>query len=170
MNKIIVIDTSMYCVWLQIPGFENCGRDGDLWDYERINAKISEEIKQDSTLVLPLATIIETGNHLSQSKGDRFRLAEKFCDLLLKSIDNENPWAAFSEQSDLWNDDNMKQLAADWPLLASQKVSLGDATIKNVAEYYAQSRCEVEILTGDEGLKAYQPLAPPDIIPRRRKK
>ena len=167
MRKVIVIDTSMYCVWLQIPGFDNCGQQDDLWDYERIDNKIVEEVQRNSTLVLPLATIIETGNHISQSGGDRFNLATFFCQLLLKSIDNEDPWAAFSEQGELWSDESLKNLADTWPELASQRISLGDATIKDVAEYYAKVGYTVEILTGDNGLRAYQPTQNP-ILPRRR--
>lgn len=168
MEKIIVIDTSMLCVWLKVPGFKNCGQDRDLWDYDKVNAKIQAEIEQKSTLVLPLATIIETGNHISQSAGNRHELAISFCELLLKSIDNEDPWAAFSEQGDLWNDENLTKVAANWPVLANQKISLGDATIKDVAEYYAKIGYDVEILTGDNGLKAYQPAKKSTIIPRRR--
>ena len=48
-------------------------------------------------------------------------------------------------------------------------VSLGDATIKDVAEYYAQMNNEVEILTGDSGLKSYEPVAK-KIVPRRRQR
>lgn len=119
-------------------------------------------------MVLPLATILETGNHISQCIGDRYTIARKFCQILLKSIDNEDPWAAFSEQGDLWKDENIRIIAERWPDLATQRLSLGDATIKDVAEYYAKAGCEVEILTGDNGLKAYEPAFIP-VIPRRRK-
>ena len=169
MKKIIVIDTSIFCVWLKLPGFETCGPTNDSWTFERVNEKIEQEILDNSTLVLPLATIIETGNHISQCLGDRFGLATAFCNILIKSIDNENPWAAFSEQSDLWDNDNVKKLTNDWPKLAAQQVSIGDATIKDVADYYFESGWNVEILTGDGGLKSYEPLRPPTLVPRRRK-
>ena len=167
MANIIVIDTSMFCVWLKIPGFGNCGPANDLWDYDRINQKIEEEIGNESTLVLPIATIIETGNHISQCNGDRFLLGKKLCAILIKSIDNEDPWAAFSDQGDLWNEENIRTLADDWPKLAASRVSLGDFTIKDVASYYAEVGWNVEILTCDAGLKAFEPPQPP-LIPRRR--
>ena len=56
----------------------------------------------------------------------------------------------------------------EWPELAAQKISIGDATIKSVADYYAKTGLEVEILTGDAGLKAYQPVTPVS-TPRRRR-
>ena len=43
----------------------------------------------------------------------------------------------------------MKRLADTWPELALRKISLGDAEIKDVAEYYAQMSSSVKILTGD---------------------
>ncbi|MEY3869265.1 MAG: hypothetical protein RLZZ338_3156, partial [Cyanobacteriota bacterium] len=49
----------------------------------------------------------------------------------------------------------------EWPSLAAQNISLGDATIKKVAEHYAKMSVKVEIITGDEGLKAYEPTTPP---------
>lgn len=86
--------------------------------------------------------------------------------------DEQSPWAAFTEQEKLWDTDGLKQLAADFPSLATQGVSIGDATIKAVSEFYAKLGCEVEILTGDKGLKAYQPAKPitPPLQPRRRRK
>lgn len=62
-----------------------------------------------------------------------------------------------------------QRLIAEWPDLAKSGFSLGDATIREVAEYFAQSGSEVVILTGDAGLKAYQPEKPVP-IPRRRRK
>ena len=86
------------------------------------------------------------------------------------SADEKTPWAAFSDQNLLWTPEKLKELAEDWPDLAhGQQLSLGDATIKDVAEYYARMGCKVEILTGDQGLKAHEPAAPVG-IPRRRQR
>lgn len=167
-KKVLVLDTSIFCVWLEIPSFERCGGDDDYWDRERTNRKIEEEIEQGTTFVLPLATIIETGNHLSQSRGDRYDLARRFCSILAQSVNNESPWAAYSEQGELWDDAQMRRLAEEWPELAVSGLSIGDATIKYVADWYAKAGYEVEILTGDSGLKAYEPSIPLP-IPRRRK-
>ncbi len=89
--------------------------------------------------------------------------------MIKKSAKEETPWAAFSEQSVLWSPEKLESLAIEWPNLAAQGISLADATIKNVAEYYAQLNCQVEILTGDWGLKAYEPIQVVS-IPRRRQK
>lgn len=167
MKKVLIIDTSILCVWLAVPGMDFCGPDADRWDKARVDTKIEDETKAETTFVLPLASILETGNHIAQSRQHRKDRAEALAELMRKSADEETPWAAFSDQSILWSQQKLKALAESWPALADQKLSLGDATIKDVAEYYAQIGAVVEILTGDQGLKAYEPLAPV-AIPRRR--
>lgn len=167
MKRVLVIDTSILCVWLDVPGMESCGPDNDKWDKTRVNAKLAEESDNRTTFVLPLASIIETGNHISQAGHSRRERGQALADLMRKSADEESPWAAFSDQSVLWSPEKLKAMADFWPDLAAQKLSLGDATIKDVAEYYAQPGYAVEILTGDQGLKAYEPVAPV-AVPRRR--
>lgn len=168
MKRVLIIDTSILCVWLEVPGMDTCGPDDDQWDKKRVGSKIQEEMQKKTTFVLPLASIIETGNHIAQASHSRKERAEALADLMRKSADQQSPWAAFSDQSVLWSVGKLKALADSWPDLAAQKISLGDATIKDVAEYYAQMGYVVEILTGDQGLKAYQPVAPVE-IPRRRR-
>jgi hypothetical protein len=168
MNKVLIVDTSILCVWLKVPGKDSCGPKNDLWNWERVESYIQNEIKKESILVMPLAAIIETGNHISQAEGDRYTVAVKFADLIISAADQLTPWAAFTAQSALWDKDGLKRLAKEWPELAKSRLSIGDATIKHVAELYALTGCEVEILTGDQGLKSYEPERQP-ITPRRRK-
>jgi hypothetical protein len=168
MKRILIIDTSILCVWLDVPGMETCGPDADRWDKQLVNEKLAEELEKKTTFVLPMASIIETGNHISQASHSRKERGEALADLMRKSADEESPWAAFSDQSILWSAEKLKALADTWPNLAAQKLSLGDATIKDVAGHYAQLGYAVEILTGDQGLKAYEPAAPV-AVPRRRR-
>ena len=67
----------------------------------------------------------------------------------------------------MWSSEGLRNLANRWRISAIYGQSLGDAAIVDVAEYYAQAGNDVEILTGDKGLKSYQPTLP-QIIPRRR--
>ena len=153
-----------------MPRRETCGADEDQWDCDRVDERIRGAIAEGSTLVLPLASIIETGNHIAQSDRLRFEKANELLDLIRKAADESSPWAAFSEQADLWGPEALRELADTWPALASSGLSIGDATIKRVADYYAKTHSyRVEILTCDEGLKAYEP-SPPTRIPRRYKK
>jgi len=169
VSKVLIIDTSILCVWLDVPGMDSCGPDHDRWDKQRVDAKIEREKASNTTFVLPLATIIETGNHIAQASHSRKERADALAEIMCKSAEDQEPWAAFAHQSELWSPEGLKALAESWPTLAARRISIGDATIKDVAEYYAQLRFEVEILTGDQGLKAYQPVAPVE-TPRRRRR
>ena len=167
-RKVVIFDTSVLCCWLKVPGKDTCGPDHDKWNFDRIDKKIAAEMTKSSAFVLPLATIIETGNHITQTAGDRYVLAQLLAELIQKTAAGTEPWAAFSQQSPLWDNENLLKLADAWPQLAAQKLSIGDATIKDVADYYSASGCKVEILTGDQGLKMHEPAVPPP-VPRRRK-
>jgi hypothetical protein len=164
-KKVLIIDTSILCCLLCIPGKETCGSNDQQWNHANVKALLEEE--QDSVWVLPLASIIETGNHISQASHSRFELATEFAKILASAANATAPWTAFSEQSDLWSQASIISLCETWPTLAAAGTSIGDATIKSVAEYYARGGIPVEILTGDAGLKAYEP-AQPALIPRRR--
>ncbi len=169
MKKVLIIDTSILCIWLDVPGMDTCGSDNDQWNKDRVQQKITDEQQNKSTFVLPLATIIETGNHIARATHSRKERADALAELMYKSADQKTPWAAFSEQGTLWSAEKLKELAESWPELAESRLSIGDATIKDVADYYGQIGFEVEILTGDQGLKSYEPAKPVE-IPRRRKR
>ena len=166
-QRIVVIDTSIFCCWLKVPGKEEAGSGEGRWDFKRANDFIDNEVRCGSTLVLPLATVIEAGNHIAQCSGDRYKLAEDLVGSLRRASSACSPWASFHEQSVLWDEDGVSFLAKEWPGLAAAKISIGDATIKAVAEYYARAGFDVVILTGDNGLKSYEPIAKP-MMPRRR--
>lgn len=168
MKKVLILDTSILCVWLDVPCMGECGPDHDKWNKARIEEKIHMETEAGTTFVLPLASIIESGNHIAHANHSRRERGKGLAELMRQSANQRSPWAAFSDQSKLWTPDKLVQLADAWPDLADQHISLGDATIKDVAEYYAQNY-RVEILTGDQGLKAYQPATPPE-VPRRRQR
>ncbi len=169
MKKVLVIDTSILCVFLKVPYMDDCGSFDDKWDYQRVAKKIDDEIKQKSFLVLPLATLIETGNHIAQANGERHAPATALSDIIKKAAMAKEPWTAFTFQSKLWTEENLIKLANKWPDLAASGLSIGDTTITDVAEFYAKAGYQVEILTGDKGLKAYEPTPKQINVPRRRK-
>ena len=167
-RKVLILDTSVLCCWLKVPGKETAGPVTDRWTHDRIDELLTLERAAESTFVLPIATLIETGNHIAQAAGDRYNIAKALGDHLRNATEAATPWAAFTDQTSLWESENLRSLAESWPTLAAGGMTIGDATIKLVAEYYASANFKVEILTGDEGLKAYQPVhAAP--IPRRRR-
>ena len=82
MKKVLIIDTSIMCVWLQVPGMETCGPDDNRWTYERISEKIKNEQNDGVTFILPIATIIETGNHIAHANGNRYEAAVRLTDII----------------------------------------------------------------------------------------
>lgn len=166
-KRVLVLDTSILCCWLEIPGKETAGPGNDRWNHDRIDRLLKTEAARGSIFVLPIAALIETGNHIANCTGNRYSLAMALGRHLLSAAISKSPWAAFSDQSALWEPQGLRQLADEWPSLAAAGMSIGDATIKAVAEYYAVAGIHVQILTGDEGLKAYQPSHPIK-VPRRR--
>ncbi|WP_339011081.1 hypothetical protein [Aeromonas popoffii] len=156
MRKVLIIDTSVLCVWLQVPGMLDCGPLRDKWTHERIVEKIEASRAEGALLVLPLATIIETGNHITRH-ANCYNTALKLSDKIRECANGDSPWAAFVEQSELWTTERLILLADGWPDLAARAISIGDATIKDVASYYLDMGRHVEILTGDQGLQEESP-------------
>lgn len=170
MRKVLILDTSILCVWLKVRDMESCGPDNDRWTYQRVRDKIDEEKQGGTTFILPVATIIETGNHIAHMNGDRHGTACRLADIIIDAANETSPWAAFTEQKELWSNDGLALLADSWRKTAASGQSLGDASIVDVAKYYVRMGFDVEILTGDMGLKAYQPEKTSMKVPRRRKK
>jgi hypothetical protein len=166
MKRVLVFDTSVLCCLLQIPGKETAGPENDRWDFQRIDALVKAE-RERAVFVLPLASIIETGNHVAQAPSRRYEIASALGAMIGAAADAASPWAPFTDQADLWGAGRLRSLAASWPELAAAGITIGDATIKDVAEHYAAAGFAVEIVTGDGGLKAYEPVRPVP-TPRRR--
>jgi hypothetical protein len=168
MRKVLLIDTSLLCVWLKVPGKETAGN--NKWDFELVNEKILTEIKKGTTLVLPLATVIETGNHIAQAKTtnseNKRKTSEKFARIMIDAADEKSPWAAFREQIVLWEAEGLKNLANKFPNQSVEKTSMGDASIVILGWHYHEKDYHVEFLTDDNGLKSQEP--PPPTPPIRR--
>jgi hypothetical protein len=81
-RRVLIFDTSVLCCWLNVPGKEHAGPAHDRWDHERVQALLDAESAVDATFVLPMASLIETGNHISQAPLRRFELATRFATYL----------------------------------------------------------------------------------------
>ena len=165
----MILDTSVLCCLLQVPGKETCGSDDAFLDFEAVSQKLQEAENKGYLFVLPLASIIETGNHIAHSNRQRYEKAVELGELIKKAADAKSPWTAFTNQSELWDNPALKRLAEIWPEKAAQKISIGDATISEIADYYAGMGYEVVVFSGDKHLSAYTPPKPKR-IPRRRQR
>lgn len=137
--------------------------------HDDVEAKIQAEIANGARIVLPLATVIECGNHITQIKGaDPKKYIDMFADFILKSIEGQEPWDIFTNQTILFEEENFKKLVETWRELSMSGISMGDASIIQVAMHYDSKNFTVEIYTGDTGLKAYQPAPQKEILPRNK--
>ena len=68
------VDTCILTNLLDIPGY-NQDRDTVMREYE-------EKKSTKDTFVIPLAVLIETGNHIAQIKGKKYEIAQKFSELI----------------------------------------------------------------------------------------
>ncbi|MBF0184904.1 MAG: hypothetical protein HQM06_11025 [Magnetococcales bacterium] len=107
-------------------------------------------------MIIPVATMIETGNLIGKSpRGTRKKAADQIGGHHREKLHRYLPPGDFSDQSILWESISLQALARQWPDLTEQNLcqSMGDATIKTVADYHDDMGFEVEIATSDLGLR-----------------
>lgn len=168
-HKFVIIDTCILCVWMQVPGKDVITRKGEPdITIDHVKAKIEEETALGNRIVLPLAAIIECGNHITHIKGDAYAHVQRFADLMDAALDGVQPWDVFTNQSALFEKDKLKELVQKWRDKGCQRHSMGDASIAQVADFYSSRGYDVEIYTADELLQAYQPAPKPQKLLRNR--
>lgn len=156
MNKVLIIDTSIMCVWLKVPGMETAGKNNE-HTYDVVEKHIKEEKAKGTNLVLPIATIIETGNHIAHAKGNKENAVNTLSSTIVTAAKGESPWVAIEMQNALWQMESLSALVEEWKKTAiAESQSIGDAAIVQVAQSFASIGCDVEIFTGDGGLKNYE--------------
>ena len=119
MRAICQIDTSIFVEILDVPMRSS--------NHDHVFSELQEKIKNCDTLFLPMATIIETGNHIAQ-KGDgrqRRECAIKFVDLVSKAFDARNPFKPIS----FLEKEQLQQWLCEFPDYAMRGNSLGDLSI-----------------------------------------
>jgi hypothetical protein len=94
-----------------------------------ITQLLADKIGNKESLFLPMATVLETGNHIAQN-GDgnlRRQCAERFVKQVNLAIDGESPFTPinFLEANDL------RKWLAEFPDWAMQGQGLGDLSIKH---------------------------------------
>lgn len=120
MSVVRFIDTSIMSNLLGIPG--KCQNHDKVW--EEFKAAIHDK----DTMILPVATVIETGNHIAhQSDGNvRRKLALKFSEYLLRTAKGEAPWFLYG--NGLTTDD-LIYIAEKFPEYATRAIGTGDLSI-----------------------------------------
>lgn len=86
MSSVCIIDTSVFLNLLNVPGRNQA--------IEAIRRSFAEYVELGATFILPMATIIETGNHIAQNGdgGTRRQTAQRFCDAVKGAFNGEAPY------------------------------------------------------------------------------
>ena len=119
MKAICLIDTSIFVEILQVPGKST--------HYGIIIRELEGKIHNSESLFLPMATVLETGNHIAQNgDGNQRRVcAEKFVTQVTKALRNESPFQPIGiidrDELSIWLD--------NYPDSAMQGMGLGDLSI-----------------------------------------
>lgn len=86
MSSICLVDTSVFLNILDVPNRNN--------ERDEILKKFQEYVELGCSFIIPMATVIETGNHIAQN-GDgniRRKVAQLFVDTLEKTFTGEAPF------------------------------------------------------------------------------
>lgn len=151
MRQVWFIDTSVLANILNVPG--KCQK------HDEIIKELREHTERKDILILPLATIIETGNHISHiSNGDaRWKCANNMKILLENTINNKAPWAYNNNEIDK---DSILRIADKFPDAAMcDKMGMGDLSIIEASRKYKDEHnglVTVHIWTLDHHLKSYE--------------
>ena len=127
MNLVLFVDTSVMVNLLNIPG-RNQHHNEAIIEYN----KLMEQEK--IVFVIPVATLVETGNHIAHiSDGNlRFLIGKEFADLVRSAISMEGSWVTASEIPP-----NVLDVGLDkFMQFVPSGTGLGDATIVAQFEEY----------------------------------
>lgn len=143
MSAIVIVDTSILLNILDVPG-RNERRAEVLLELETL-------IETGDHLFIPMAAIVEVGNHISQigNGAQRRSAAERFVAEVRKALADEAPWKPINFPSNLevlgWLD--------AFPNAAMQGLGMGDLSIKNewaaLCAKYRMSRVRVWTIDQD---------------------
>ncbi|NYS61050.1 hypothetical protein [Vreelandella salicampi] len=157
MSCVCLIDTGVLLNLLNVPGRNQ--------QVQEVTADYCHYTELGATFILPMATILETGNHIAQNGNGALRreTAVRFCDMVRASFtENNPPW----RPSEFPSIQEVTQWLERFPVLAGQNksptrigegTSFGDLSI--IAEYEKCQRrfamSEVFIWSLDSDLASY---------------
>jgi len=120
MSAVVIVDTCVFLNVLDVPAFNQ---------HRNHVLEIMESYLDDDsvTMLLPMAAIIETGNHIAQLADgrQRRRFAELFADQVRQALQGNAPW----RPTPMPNVDSIALWLDIFPNHAMQGVGMGDLSI-----------------------------------------
>lgn len=126
MKAVKLIDTSILCELLKIPG------KSDPTISEKVKKEFVRQAKKDVRFILPLATVVETGNHIAQNGDGNIRRAkaQELVDFVNQSLEQESPFLP----PPFWQAEDLRTWMARFPDAAMREIGLGDVSIQRDLE------------------------------------
>jgi hypothetical protein len=154
MTTLTFVDTSVLCELLQVPGKSSPGRAAE------VAAEADRRYQAGQRFVIPITTVIETGNHIAQADGNRYEVAGRLVALLQLALAEQSPWRVLQTRlgpeflSSLSAGDSTGQSLQQ---LAAAKVGPGDVAILVERDQLlaASAATSVQVWTFDEDLAAH---------------
>jgi len=86
MSSICLIDTSVFLNLLNVPGRNQ--------NVDEVKQSFVEYVALGATFILPMATILETGNHIAQNGNGTLRreTAQRFCESVKGAFNGDAPY------------------------------------------------------------------------------
>lgn len=143
MSAIVIVDTSVLLNILDVPGRN------ERW--AEVLTELAKLIEAGDHLFIPMAAIVEVGNHIAQlgNGAQRRSSAERFVAEVRKALSDEAPWKPINFPS---SSEMLGWLDA-FPDVAMQGLGMGDLAIKKEWETlcakYRMSRVRVWTLDHD---------------------
>lgn len=147
--RVHFIDTSVFVNIIDVPNMND--------QRGTVMKELKELLKNRNKekMILPFATIIETGNHIAQNGNgqQRRKSAEFFCQIIKKTLNGEAPWTYYGEQL---REDDLNKICAEFPDAAMQGEGFGDLSIIHSYNRYKEETpaiSEIRIWSLDKHLK-----------------
>ena len=147
MSAIRIIDTSVFCNILEVPS--RCQK------REETLQSLQKYLDQDDKLLLTMAAVYETGNHIAQeaSGRQRRRVADRFAKQVERAIDGETPFSP----TQIHDTEEVREWLSGFPNDAMRGIGIGDRSIITVWEQQCDLNPSRRVLiwSYDEDLRAY---------------
>ncbi|WP_410513463.1 hypothetical protein PaeBR_03115 [Paenibacillus sp. BR2-3] len=158
---VSIIDTSILCNIINIP-FRN-EKHKEIFD----QLKVLQQDKQH-ILILPFATIIETGNHIAHISDGNVRRdrAQLMAELIKRTVSDKAPWSYYGKE---FEREELLEIAGALVEHAVAEIGIGDLSIVQVFKKYKETVPaigSIRIWSLDKHLNCYYEEMP---MPRRRK-
>jgi hypothetical protein len=119
MKAVAIVDTSVFCNVLNIPHMNS--------ERTQVMQKLKDLLEESTNLLLPMAAVYETGNHIAQLSDGRNRrqFAEVFIEQVKKAIKGEAPWQVMQ----LPDMEEVGEWLSNFPDSAMRGAGMGDLSI-----------------------------------------